>query len=355
MNTRQRPRDERAARLWLAPLGAALAGVSWGFLRLARRHGQTLRGQARLRERLVDVETPVSSRRGTAWKSALLTDDARFQPRTSPRLSITYRPVRLKGGETVQIALDPYHLDPIGEAVMLAKPWFLDDYDVLLQQMKPGDRVVDLGGHIGTFSLAAAALGCEVLCVEADPASVYLIQAGKVRNGFDRLTVVHAAAMDQEGTVELLPSGPWGTISNPTVLAAPSAIQRRSLERVAVPARTVESLLRDIGWDQVSFLKIDIEGSEMAAMRGMEDLLSRSDAPILLFESNGHALHFFGETTYALIQTVHDFGYHTYQLETYRLERWRLVPVAPGELQPECTVNYLATKGPPPRLEGWDL
>lgn len=212
--------------------------------------------------------------------------------------------------------------------------------------MKPGDTVLDLGGHVGTFSLIAAALGCRVACVEPAPRNVALLRASVARNGFDRMRVVAAAVTDREGTLEFLPHGPWGTTSNAAVAQSPALIYASEHAPVTVRAVKVDGLVRKLGWDRVDFLKMDSEGSEVAAIRGMNDLLSRPDGPTIAYESNGHALGFFGATPNQLRASLAAFGYRS-----FIVRRDRLVPLRPDDFQAASVINCLAIKGPPPGLQ----
>ncbi len=58
----------------------------------------------------------------------------------------------------------------------------------------------------------------------------------------------------------------------------------------------MDGLLGRLGWDRVDAVKLDVEGAELAAIRGMAGLLSGPNAPIVLYESNTHTLQFFGDT-----------------------------------------------------------
>ncbi len=114
-----------------------------------------------------------------------------------------------------------------------------------------------------------------------------------------------------------------------------------------VPAVPVDELLAEVGWDRVDFIKMDVEGSEVAGLIGMSALLRRDDAPPIFVESNGHTLDLFGESPTSLKATLQAYGYRIYQVE-----RRRLVPVAVGELQPTNVVDYLALKRTPLPLRG---
>ena len=117
-----------------------------------------------------------------------------------------------------------------------------------------------------------------------------------------------------------------------------------------MPAVAVDDLLGEIGWDGVDFLKMDVEGSEVAALIGMSGLLRRPDAPPLLVESNGHTLSLFGETPGSLKATLAAYGYRIFQVE-----RRRLFPISVDELQPTDVVDYLAVKSTPVPPRGWRI
>jgi FkbM family methyltransferase len=331
-----------ASALRIAPWALAIAQtglVHW----LLRRRERTLPAYAGLSGRLARVEHALDA---LAWGPAAL--DPRPVPAGTPDDAIVYRTVTPKSGVRFEIALDPRWMDPIADAIAAGDTWFLEDYYVLLDLLKPGDAVLDLGGHLGTFALAAAALGCRVVCVEAAPRHVRLLEASVARNGFEALRVVHGAVTDHEGRVQFLPSGPWGTIANPVVAGSPAMIQARTLAPTEVPALTVDALLDRLGWDRVTAVKLDVEGAELVVIRGMSRLLSGPDAPIMLYESNSHTLRFFGNTRAELEAALHELGYSTFSVEP-----GRLIPTRPGELEPQSVVNRLAVKGQPPEVAGW--
>ncbi|HEY2154550.1 MAG TPA: FkbM family methyltransferase, partial [Isosphaeraceae bacterium] len=111
-----------------------------------------------------------------------------------------------------------------------------------------------------------------------------------------------------------------------------------------------DDLLDALGWDRVDFLKMDVEGSEVAGLIGMANLLRRVDAPPILVESNGHTLEFLGETPRSLKAALEAYGYRV-----YLVDRPRLVPVAVGELQPTTVVDYLAVKRTPIPPRHWRI
>jgi len=204
--------------------------------------------------------------------------------------------------------------------------------------LSPGDRVLDLGAHLGGFALAASALGCEVLAVEASPRNAALLKLSVAHNQFDKLTVVHAAVSDERGSVEFAPDGPFGHVATP----------KKDVPAVTVPAVRVDDLLEELGWDSIQFVKLDVEGSEVQALRGMPRVLSDANAPLVFFESNTHTLGFFDQTGEDLKAEFRRWGYVVYSVEPLALRA-----VKPGQEQSETVVDYLAAKVLPPALAPW--
>lgn len=211
--------------------------------------------------------------------------------------------------------------------------------ELMLQLVGPGDRVLDLGANVGGFSLAAAAAGCAGLAVEASPTHAALLEASSLRNGFLDLHVVNAAAAAGPGSIEFVVNGPWSHIAwGPTQGS------------VQVTAVAVDDLAADRGWDTASFVKMDVEGSEIDALAGMRRLLGTPDAPPVLYESNAHMLRLAGHTPRGLTEVLGGLGYRCHLIDE---DRRRFTPVRPTDPQFQTVANGLAWKGDPPDLDGW--
>src|SRR5438132_657961 len=94
-----------------------------------------------------------------------------------------------------------------------------EQFDRDLQAMSHTDRerAVDLGCHVGTFSLPAAALGHRVIAVDASSNHARIVSAAGNINGFgDKLTVIQRAVSNVQGRVRFLESGLFGSVlANP--------------------------------------------------------------------------------------------------------------------------------------------
>ncbi len=246
--------------------------------------------------------------------------------------------VRIAEGLEFDVVVDGGSADPITTTFLAGYCLFQDLVSLMLQLVSPGDSVLDMGAHVGTFTLAAGAAGCPVLAIEASPLNVVLLRASVARNAFHDVRVVSAAASDAPASVQFSAIGPWGTVLN----RSPSA------SSIEVPAVTIDELLFEVGFRNPRFVKMDVEGSEIKAMHGMTHLLSANDAPALLLESNGHTLNLMGTSPAELLKQVEGFGYQAYMVDGRRLR-----PVSSADLQPRTEVDYLALKQWPESLTGW--
>jgi FkbM family methyltransferase len=285
-----------------------------------------------------DVDTLLVRIAGVAADAQRRVERLGPAPPPSAREGLAFTRVTLSRGMEFSVVTDPRATDPIAWA--LSHGVTVDEglVNLMLDVIRPGDKVLDLGAHVGTFTLAAAAAGAEVLAVEGAPRNVALLQESIRRNRLTNARVVHAAVGDHPGTVEFFDDGARGRVSVPGDDGA----------TVGVPAVTVSDLLFELRWGPVAFVKMDVEGSEIEAVRGMRYELEQADAPAILYEANGHTLAMHGATPEGLMAELEGLGY-----ASYLVEQGRLVRAHASELQPQTILDYLAVKRLPRGLTGW--
>jgi FkbM family methyltransferase len=231
-------------------------------------------------------------------------------------------------------------IDPIAQAIAQQRYLLPLSFSLLPELASPGGRVLDLGAHVGTFSLYAAALGYQVGAVDASPQNVALLRQSVEQNALSNVQVIWAAIDERSGPVEFVEFGPYGHIANPHFIRP----------TIPVPALSVEEVLDELGWDGVEFIKLDIEGSEVAAIRGMGRLLAGQGAPSILVEANRYTLDFFGFTPAHLLTLLESYDYCCYLAEAGVLR-----PINAADFQPDICVDYLAVKSGLPLLRKWQM
>ena len=145
----------------------------------------------------------------------------------------------------------------------------------------PGDTVVDVGANVGVYTMLAAELvgrSGHVHAFEPDPQSMsYLLMTVNRNRLTERVTLWNVAASDRAAKGQLyLDLKTARTTSLNADAYSPDAQIRQPL--VVSTAR-----LDDLITQPPQFLKIDVEGAELAVLAGAAGLL-REHHPVLLVE-----------------------------------------------------------------------
>ena len=145
--------------------------------------------------------------------------------------------------------------------------------------VKPGETVVDLGAHIGYYTLLFAKLvgpSGRVIAFEPSPDSCAILRRNVAKNGLANVTVENAAAgaASRSGVLHLS--------ANRLDHHTGDASGEGAGETVPVDVVALDSYFDPTA--TIDFVKMDIQGAEPAALRGMERVLARSPNARILTE-----------------------------------------------------------------------
>ena len=138
-------------------------------------------------------------------------------------------------------------------------------------KVKPGFVVIDVGAHIGIYTIKAArSVGSNgrVIAVEPHPENFRLMLQNIALNKLDNVTPVQVALSNHEGYVKLY-------LSNSS--DKHSIVYQASAQCMKVPSLTLDGLLRHLDIDYVDLIKIDVEGAEMDVLEGARQTLKKSE------------------------------------------------------------------------------
>jgi FkbM family methyltransferase len=151
----------------------------------------------------------------------------------------------------------------------------------MVNSVKPGQVVIDVGANVGCLAFQAARLVGErgrVIAVEPNPDNLQLLYAGILLNKWANVQVLPCAAWSASGIMSLK-----GGASN-TYLVRPAALDEG---RAYTQLVRLDDALTSL--DRVDLIKMDIEGHEPRAMQGAHRLMEKH-RPTLLTEFNPRCL-----------------------------------------------------------------
>lgn len=150
-------------------------------------------------------------------------------------------------------------------------PPYRYDADGAVVCVRPGDHVIDCGACYGDTALFFAATVGEsgrVLSFEPHPTigRLYLRNRDLNPQLAGRMTLVPAATGNATGgTLPFSLCGPGSHLDH----------TKPGLQRVDIPITTIDAEMERLGWSQVDFIKMDVEGAELITLQGAIRTLRR--------------------------------------------------------------------------------
>ncbi|WP_308122019.1 FkbM family methyltransferase [Streptomyces sp. TRM70350] len=183
----------------------------------------------------------------------------------------------------------------------------------LSSRLRPGDGFVDVGANIGVFSVLASQLvgdAGRVVAVEASPDLHRRLERHARLNGCRTVRAVHAAVSDSRGRLTF-------TLASSRNMGANSIVPYDGPAEAVfeVEAAPLPDLLEPGEMENARVIKIDVEGAEGSAVRGLAPVLGRlrPDAEITV-EVTPERMATLGDRVEELLATMSGAGFHVYRL-----------------------------------------
>src|SRR5918992_2762481 len=159
---------------------------------------------------------------------------------------------------------------------------------------KEGDTVVDVGAHMGRYTIPSAksvGVSGKVIAVEAHPYNFGILQHNLKLNKLTNVSALNSAVYSKKANLKLyLPDEDLGyTMHHSVMTNYLSTKYNNEIERkfVEVEADTLDNLLKSSAITTVNWIKIDVEGAEYEVLKGAREILSTNKPISILVEVHG--------------------------------------------------------------------
>lgn len=195
----------------------------------------------------------------------------------------------------------------------------------LKRLVKPGMVALDIGAHVGYYARMLAKLtsgGGRVYAFEPHPRT-YVMLCSNI-SAMNNVTPTQAAVAEENGTAELfdylMMSASGSLHFDESMLdlqksqlgtgdIAPRIENDFPVEKFSVKTLNLDDYLASQGVTQIGFIKMDIEGAEIGALRGLRRTIANSPDLNMIMEYNPQALKAFGHEPVAAFDEVLALGF----------------------------------------------
>jgi FkbM family methyltransferase len=159
---------------------------------------------------------------------------------------------------------------------------------------KEGDIVVDIGAHMGRYTIIGAKrVGAQgkVVAIEAHPGNFEMLNSNIKLNQLTNVIPLNYAVYSKETKIKLyLPDEESGYTMHHSIMSSYVFTKYKDKTEdkfVEVSANTLDYFLQLEGITDVNWIKIDVEGAEFEVLKGAHNVLSNSKNISLLIEVHG--------------------------------------------------------------------
>lgn len=166
----------------------------------------------------------------------------------------------------------------------------------MLPYIKPDSIVLDIGANIGCYAYAFSKIAKEVICFEPNKEAFDCL-----RYNIGKIPGVHCydyAISDIEDHYEVI-------VPNDNIGMAYIELTNNPYNEGTT---TIDNFIENSNIEDLSFIKIDVEGFELRVLNGAEKTINKFN-PVMVIEINDHTLKRTNTTRQEIFQWLNDHGY----------------------------------------------
>lgn len=203
----------------------------------------------------------------------------------------------------------------------------------LIRFLQPGDTFIDVGAHIGYYSLLASTLVGEtgsVITFEPEANNYQKIIDNIKRNNFANVELINAALGSENKAIELFVNADndGGHALWDVGRHSFNQKSRQAPTKQRINLSTLDAAIKNRKHYRFKLLKIDTEGAELEVLKGSVELITQHKIPYIICEVNRFGLQQMGVDEAQLRSFMESHGYSTYLLTPQSVNP---IPLQPGQ------------------------
>jgi FkbM family methyltransferase len=243
--------------------------------------------------------------------------------------------------------------DPIGVDIIARGDYEATQIDALMAIVTNPEEIdlafnisgmcIDIGANIGLYTFIFSRIFNRVIALEANPITFKVLEANVALNAINNVFCLCKGASDETREALLFfPRGGelgWATLRNKWGKGEQQKVHLDSLDNLVDIHGFAES--------PVSFIKIDVEGHELAVLRGAVGTLARWK-PVLMVEANSTKM---AADIFDFLETIGYSAFYQFERGFSLRDNWRaeilrtLVHGLPARIVPASRQTFKATPG----------
>ena len=182
--------------------------------------------------------------------------------------------------------------------------------DLIKKILKPDDVFLDIGANIGYFSLLAAIYLPTANIISFEPVKLVFKQFEEniSFNNISNITPINAAVGEKDDMKEIYVSA-----EDNLGMSSFQKPENYSGNNEKVKVIAIDSWFRSSGLSKIDLIKIDIEGSELFALKGMNETLLEFK-PLIIIEINPDTLRLFNQNSLDIFGHLKQLGFSGFRI-----------------------------------------
>lgn len=139
-----------------------------------------------------------------------------------------------------------------------------------------GDVFIDIGAHVGKYTLQVARIVENdglVIAIEPHPKNYQALLKGIQLNGFKNIVALNVAAWNRDCKIKLFIHD--AAVHHSTKIDL-------GLGQIEVQARTIDHIIDELGVKRINWVKIDVEGAEIEVLHGLKKTLVNCNPRVII-------------------------------------------------------------------------